>query len=85
MKFINKLFILSAAAILFSSCLKDLDTLPLNTTDFTSENAYANEDSYLKALAYINGYYMLVGQDEAGKNDLGFSDSGQAEFLSVPV
>lgn len=61
MKFINKLFILSVAAILFSSCLKDLDTLPLNTTDFTSENAYANEDSYLKALAYINGYYMLVG------------------------
>lgn len=81
MKFINKLFILSAAAILFSSCLKDLDTLPLNTTDFTSENAYANEDSYLKALSYINGYYMLVGQDEAGKNDLGFSDSGQSEFL----
>lgn len=81
MKFINKLFILSAAAILFSSCLKDLDTLPLNTTDFTSENAYANEDSYLKVLAYINGYYMLVGQDEAGKNDLGFSDSGQSEFL----
>lgn len=81
MKFINKLFILSVAAILFSSCLKDLDTLPLNTTDFTSENAYANEDSYLKALSYINGYYMLVGQDEAGKNDLGFSDSGQSEFL----
>lgn len=81
MKFINKLFILSIAAILFSSCLKDLDTLPLNTTDFTSENAYANEDSYLKALSYINGYYMLVGQDEAGKNDLGFSDSGQSEFL----
>ena len=81
MKFINKLFILSVAAILFSSCLKDLDTLPLNTTDFTSENAYANEDSYLKALAYINGYYMLVGQDDAGNNDLGFSDSGQSEFL----
>lgn len=81
MKFINKLFILSVAAILFSSCLKDLDTLPLNKTDFTSENAYANEDSYLKALSYINGYYMLVGQDEAGKNDLGFSDSGQSEFL----
>ena len=81
MKFINKLFILSVAAILFSSCLKDLDTLPLNTTDFTSENAYANEDSYLEALAYINGYYMLVGQDDAGKNDLGFSDSGQSEFL----
>ena len=81
MKIINKLLILSFAAILFSSCLKDLDTLPLNKTDFTSENAYANEENYLKALSYINGYYMLVGQDEAGKNDLGFSDSGQSEFL----
>lgn len=81
MKFINKLFILSVTALLFSSCLKDLDTLPLNKTDFTSENAYANEDSYLKALSYINGYYMLVGQDDPGKNDLGFSDSGQSEFL----
>ena len=81
MKFINKLFILSVTALLFSSCLKDLDTLPLNKTDFTSENAYANEDSYLKALSYINGYYMLVGQDDPGNNDLGFSDSGQSEFL----
>ena len=81
MKIINKILILSFAAILFSSCLKDLDTLPLNTTDFTSENAYANEENYLKALSYINGYYMLVGQDDAGKNDLGFSDSGQSEFL----
>lgn len=81
MKIINKILILSFAAILFSSCLKDLDTLPLNTTDFTSENAYANEENYLKALSYINGYYMLVGQDDAGNNDLGFSDSGQSEFL----
>ena len=81
MKIINKILILSFAAILFSSCLKDLDTLPLNTTDFTSENAYANEENYLKALSYINGYYMLVGQDDPGKNDLGFSDSGQSEFL----
>lgn len=81
MKIINKILILSFAAILFSSCLKDLDTLPLNTTDFTSENAYAKEENYLKALSYINGYYMLVGQDDAGNNDLGFSDSGQSEFL----
>lgn len=81
MKIINKILILSFAAILFSSCLKDLDTLPLNTTDFTSENAYANEENYLKALSYINGYYMLVGQDDPGNNDLGFSDSGQSEFL----
>lgn len=80
MKIFNKIIILSLA-IVFSSCLKDLDTVPLNKTDFTSENAYANEASYLNALAYINGYYMMVGQDDPGSNDLGFSDAGQSEFI----
>lgn len=81
MKMIYRIFMTSLAALLFTSCLKDLDTTPLNETDFTSENAYANPDNYLKALSYINGYYMLVGQDDPGSNDLGFSDSGQSEFL----
>lgn len=80
MKIFNKILIISLAAI-FTSCLGDLDTLPLNKTDFTSENAYENEASYLNALAYINGYYMLVGQDDPGSNDLGFSDAGQSEFI----
>lgn len=80
MKIFNKILIVSLAAI-FTSCLGDLDTLPLNKTDFTSENAYENEASYLNALAYINGYYMLVGQDDPGANDLGFSDAGQSEFI----
>lgn len=81
MKLIKNTLILFAAAAILSSCLKDLDTKPLNSTDFTSESAYENVDNYLSSLAYINGYYMLVGQDDPGQNDLGFSDSGQSEFL----
>ena len=80
MKIFNKILILSLALV-FCSCLKDLNTVPLNKTDFTSENAYENEASYLHSLAYINGYYMMVGQDDPGNNDLGFSDAGQSEFL----
>lgn len=80
MKIFNKILIITLALV-FCSCLKDLDTVPLNKTDFTSENAYENEASYLHSLAYINGYYMMVGQDDPGQNDLGFSDSGQSEFL----
>lgn len=80
MKILNKILILSLALTL-TSCLGDLNTMPLNKTDFTSENAYADESNYLSALAYINGYYMLVGQDDPGSNDLGFSDAGQSEFL----
>lgn len=81
MKIFNKIFVFSIAAVICSACLGDLNTKPLNKTDFTSENAYENPSSYLNALAYINGYYMLVGQNDAGSNDLGFSDAGQSEFL----
>ena len=78
---IFKSLIIPALALMCSSCLGDLDTLPLNDSDFTSEKAYEDEANYLKALAYINGYYMLVGQHEEGSNDLGFNDAGQSEFL----
>ena len=78
---IFKSIIILALALMCSSCLGDLNTLPLNDSDFTSEKAYEDEANYLKALAYINGYYMLVGQKEEGANDLGFSDAGQSEFL----
>ncbi|MGM9735431.1 MAG: RagB/SusD family nutrient uptake outer membrane protein [Candidatus Cryptobacteroides sp.] len=81
MKIFNKIFIFILGAAVCSACLGDLDTQPLNETDFTSENAYESPSSYLNALAYINGYYMLVGQDDPGSNDLGFSDAGQSEFL----
>lgn len=80
MKLFDKILIASLA-VLCTSCLGDLNTTPLNKTDFTSENAYSDPSSYLNALAYINGYYMLVGQDDPGANDLGFSDAGQSEFL----
>lgn len=81
MKIAQKILLVLSAVMVLSSCLHNLDTKPLNSTDFTADNAYENESSYLNALAYINGYYMLVGQDDAGANDLGFSDSGQSEFF----
>ena len=39
MKIFNKIFIFSLAAVVCSACLGDLNTKPLNKTDFTSENA----------------------------------------------
>ena len=56
MKKIYNLIFAAAVVLSLSSCLKDLDTLPLNETDFTSESAYADTDSYLKGLSYINAY-----------------------------
>lgn len=80
MKLINKISIF-ALALVFSSCLQDLNTVPLKETDMLAGDAYKTAESYTNALAYINGYYMLVGQSDAGKNDLGYSDSGQSEFI----
>ena len=63
------------------SCVKDLDTLPLNDYDSTSETAYSNESSYLKGLAYINAYYNFVSINKAGEADLKFDDAGQSELI----
>lgn len=69
--------ITSAFLALATSCLKDLDQVPLNKTDVTSENAYGNtEDAYLSGLAKI--YFELVSND---KTDLNIGDAGASEFI----
>ena len=79
----KKIYIFAlAASVLAVSCIKDLDVLPLNEYDITSEAAYVDEDSYLKGLAYINAYYSFVSQGDPGSSDLpSFKDAGQSELL----
>ncbi len=76
------IFTISALALLsMVSCVKDLNTVPLNDYDRTSEVAYVDQDSYLSGLAYINAYYSFVSQNSAGASDLSFDDAGQSELL----
>ena len=79
----KKLYIslIALSAFMVSSCLKQLDTLPLNDYDATSEAAYDDEASYLKGLSYINAYYCFVSQNDPGSSDLAFDDAGQSELL----
>ena len=43
----------AGAAMLLTSCIGDLDTLPLNPSDSTSETAYGkDENSYLSGDVY---------------------------------
>ena len=81
MKKIYKIFVAAASLILAASCVHQLDTLPLNETDYTSELAYKDKDSYIKGLAYINAYYSFVSQADPGSSDLKFSDAGQSELV----
>jgi hypothetical protein len=69
--------ITSAFLALATSCLKDLDQVPLNQTDVTSENAYDNTE-----LPYLNGltkiYFEMVSND---LTDLNIGDGGASELI----
>lgn len=68
-----------AAAVSLSSCVKDLDTKPLNDSDFTSDKAYDTPESYRQGLAKIYGGFVLVGPNE-GSADINVSDAGSSEL-----
>jgi len=80
-KNITKYIVSAFALVALVSCVKDLNTLPLNDYDTTSEVAYIDEESYLRGLAYINAYYNFVSRDDAGNADISIDDAGQSELL----
>lgn len=81
MKKIYRIFAAAATVVLFASCVHQLDTLPLNDTDYTSELAYKDSDSYIRGLAYINAYYSFVSQSDPGSSDISVKDAGQSELI----
>ncbi len=65
------------AFMLCTSCVNDLETLPLNATDTTSETAYgADESGYVAGLAKL--YLNFISNDTT---DLLVSDAGNSELL----
>lgn len=67
----------AGAATLFTSCISDLDTLPLNPSDSTSETAYGkDENGYLSGLAKL--YFNFVSNETT---DLQVSDGGASELI----
>lgn len=79
-KFIYSLAI-AASTLSFNSCISDLDTLPLNETDKTAQQAYQTLEDFEKGLAYIYGSYSLVSQNDPGGSDIAVEDAGQSELL----
>ena len=73
----KKILCVLATVLVFASCVKDLNTVPLNPTDTTSETAYtSDESSYLSGLAKI--YFQFVSND---LTDLQLSDGGASELI----
>lgn len=73
--------------LLFISCEQDLDIVPKDDDDFTSENFFSNPNSYRQFIAKIYGGLALTGQSNvAGNSDLGDSaqgavDEGYSQYL----
>ena len=74
---IKNIFSAVAAAAMLTACVGDLDTIPLNETDVTSETAYgADEEGYVQGLTKI--YFQLVSNNT---QDLQVADGGASEFI----
>ncbi len=72
---------IAASALTMTSCLGDLDTLPLNSTDKTASESYSTKEGLVQGLAYIYGSYSLVSQNDPGSSDISVSDAGQSELV----
>ncbi|MDD4033152.1 MAG: RagB/SusD family nutrient uptake outer membrane protein [Bacteroidales bacterium] len=75
----KKYLILPAISALFMavSCVGDLNTLPLNETDYTSEVAYGTEEAnYLSGLAKL---YLCFTNSDA--SNLAVDDGGASELI----
>ena len=69
-------WIAAVASLLFTACIGDLDTLPLNPSDSTSETVYGTDESgYVAGLTKL--YFCFVSNETT---DLQVSDAGASEL-----
>ena len=74
---IKNIFSAVAASVMLTACVGDLNTLPLNPTDVTSETAYGTDEAgYLSGLTKL--YFQIISNDT---QDLKVTDGGASEFI----
>ena len=74
--------ILAALILGFNSCVKDLDTVPLDKDEITSANVYENPDSYYQVLAKVYAGLAVSGQQGPhGMADISGIDEGFSTYL----
>lgn len=82
--FFKTITVTASAALILSSCTKDLDRLPTN--DITAEVVYATPAGYKQALAKVYGSFALTGnQGPAGNPDIPTTiiDEGTSDFVRL--
>lgn len=63
-----------------SSCLGDLDTLPLDDNQLVGEEVYMTPEGYIGVLAKCYASLILTGQGGSNSNDLGNMDEGYGGY-----
>lgn len=78
-----KFFLVLLALIpLFTACTEDMNVFPKDDDDFTSEDFYADPNSYKEFMAKIYGGLALTGQQgPAGQADIQGIDEGFGQYL----
>lgn len=77
-----KIFVFLGIITLFSGCIDDMNVYPKDDDDFTSEQFYADPNSYIEFMAKIYGGLALSGQKgPAGAADIQGIDEGFGQYL----
>ena len=75
-------FMVVALTMFFASCVKDLDTQPIDPDDMNSANVYSTPANYKHVLAKLYAGLSMSGQQgPAGKPDIKGIDEGFGEYL----
>ncbi len=69
-------------ALCFTSCVNDLDQLPIDPNTSTAESVYTSEEAYEQVVAKIYAALALTGQKgPAGNGDVGGIDEGASSYI----
>lgn len=64
-----------------SSCVGDLDVVPLDSTVNTADRAYQTKEDYDKGLAKLYAIWAMSGQDGASNSDIEIGDQGNTTLV----
>lgn len=73
--------ILATGLFSFSSCVNDLDVVPLDETVNTADKAYTSAEDYANALSKIYAIWAMSGQNGAGSSDISLGDAGNTTLI----
>ncbi len=75
---------MTSILVVFSSCFKDLDTIPTDNDELTSTAVYENPENYVKVLARLYSGLAVTGQQgPAGQADISDIDEGFGQYLRM--